>query len=74
MSNKKNHANLVAMNEATLLEQTTAVLLIAQAVDVMEQHCDPRDLDASLQAVFVRALEVLSNRPLKPIEELFNDR
>lgn len=62
------------MNEATRLEQTTAMLLIAQAVDIMEQHCDPQDLDASLQAVFARALEVLSNRTLKPIEELFDDR
>lgn len=62
------------MNEATRIERTTAMLLIAQAVDIMEQHCDPQDLDACLQAVFARALEVLSNRTLKPIEELFDDR
>ena len=59
------------MNELTRLEYTTASMLLAQAIDILEQHHEEEDLDAALQAVFVRALELAAQKPIKPIEELF---
>lgn len=59
------------MNELTRLEYTTASLILAQVIDIMEQHHEPQDVEAAIQAVFVRALELTAQRPIKPIEELF---
>lgn len=59
------------MNELTRLEYTTASMLLAQVIDIMEQHHEPEDVEAAIQGVLVRTLEMASQKPIKPIEELF---
>jgi len=61
------------MNEATRLELTVAQLLVVHAIELLETHHDPEDLDAAVKGALVQALEYACNRPLKSIEELFND-
>lgn len=65
--------SLADMNAATRLELTVANMLLVQAIDMLEPHHDPEDVDAAVKAALVRALEVACNRPLRPLEELFED-
>lgn len=62
------------MNDATRLEATAAMVLIASAIELLETHYGDDDMDAAVQAVLAKALELASDRPLKPIEELYDDR
>jgi hypothetical protein len=59
--------------EATRLEYTTALMIIAEVTDVMEGHHEEEDLKAAVQAVFLTALEMVSGKALHPLEELFDD-
>ena len=59
--------------EATRLEYTTALMIIAEVTDVLEQHHEEEDLKAAVQAVFLTALEMVSGKVLHPLEELFDD-
>jgi thioredoxin-like negative regulator of GroEL len=61
------------MNEATELELTVAQLLVFHAIEHLEFHHDPDDLDAAVKAALVQALEYACDRPLKPLEELFSN-
>lgn len=67
-------ASLADMNEATRLENTAAMILIASAIELLENHYADDDMDAAVQAVLAKALELAANRPLKPIEELYHDK
>ena len=67
-------ASLADMNEATRREETAAMMLIAQAIELLETHYADDDMDAAVMAVLARALELASNRPLKAIEELYDDQ
>lgn len=73
MHRKLRSASLADMNEATRLELTAANMLLVQAIDMLEAHHNPEDVDAAVKAVLVRALEIACNRPLRPLEELFED-
>lgn len=61
------------MNKATRLELTAASLLVVHAIDLMEPHHDMDDLDAAVQGVLVRALELACAKQLRPIEEMFSN-
>lgn len=61
------------MNNATRLELTVAQLLVVHAIELLEDHHDPEDLDAAVKAVLLQALEHAYARPLKSIEELFSN-
>ena len=55
-----------------LIEEEIAYLLVIHATDHMENVTqNPEDLDAAVCAVLARALEVASNRTLKPLYEIF---
>jgi len=62
------------MNEATRLEHSAAMVLIASAIELLETYYADDDMDAAVTAVLAKALELASNRPLKSIEELYDDR
>lgn len=53
------------------LEYEVAYELVAIAVGIMEHHHDPEDLEAAVCAVLASALEIASERRLRPINELF---
>lgn len=53
------------------LETELAIELLSLALDRIEQHIDSEDLDAALVATLVTAIEIATNRKLKPINELF---
>ena len=59
--------------EATRVEYATAIMVLMEVTDIMEQHHDEEDLKAAVQAVFLTALEMVSGRALHPLEELFDD-
>lgn len=50
------------------------MMLIAQAIELLETHYMDDDMDAAVMAVLAKALELAGNRPLRPIEELYDDR
>ena len=55
-----------------LIEEEIAYLLVVHAAEHMENTVEnPEDLDAAICAVLARALEIASNRKLKPIYEIF---
>lgn len=62
--------SLSAMN-LQHLEFETAYELVAIAVGIMEHHHEPDDLEAAVVAVLACALEIASERRLRPIHELF---
>lgn len=53
------------------LEFKLAFQLVGAAVDVMEYHHEEEDIDAALAAVFATCLEIVSQKSLKPMEEIF---
>ena len=55
-----------------LIEQEMAYLLTVQATEMLEGMSHPGDLDAAVCAVLARALEIASNKKLRPIDEIFN--
>lgn len=61
------------MNAATRLELSAASMLIVQAIDILEPHVDPDDMDAAVKGVLLQALEMACNRSLRPLEELFSN-
>lgn len=55
-----------------IIEEEVAYLMVVQATNYLEGVVqNPEDLDAAICAVLARALEVASNRTLKPIYEIF---
>lgn len=54
-----------------LLETELAYELLSIASDRIEQHINSEDMDAALVAVLVTAIEIATNRKLKPINEFF---
>lgn len=55
----------------TLIEHQIAWELIAQTVDRLELYVDIDDLDAAIIATLATALELASQRRLKPIYEIY---
>jgi hypothetical protein len=55
----------------TLIEHQIAWELIAQTVDRLELYVDIEDLDAAIIAVLATAIELASQRRLKPIYEIY---
>jgi hypothetical protein len=55
----------------TLIETQIAWELIAQTVDRLELYVDTEDLDAAIIAVLATAIELASQRRLKPIHEIY---
>lgn len=55
-----------------LIEQEMAYLLTVQATDMLEGMSHPDDLDAAVCAVLARALEIASDKKLRPIDEIFD--
>ena len=53
------------------IEASIAWTLIAQTVDQLETNVDFDDLDAAIIAVLVTAIELASQRKIKPIDEIF---
>ncbi len=45
--------------------------LVAIAVGMLELHHEEQDIDAAVVAALASALEIASNRNLRPIDELF---
>lgn len=64
-------ANLHGMNNE-LIEQELAYLLTVHATELLEGMTHLDDLDAAVCAVLARAMEVASNKKLKPIDEIFD--
>jgi len=58
-------------NNHTLIEAQIAWELIAQTVDRLELYVDTEDLDAAIIAVLATAIELASQRRLKPIYEIY---
>lgn len=58
------------MNNTTI-EYELAWELIAQVADRLELHIDADDLDAAIVATLATALELASQRKLKPIYEIY---
>jgi hypothetical protein len=56
------------------IEATIAWTLIAQAVDQLETQVDFDDLEAAIIAVLATALELASQRKLKPIHEIYEPK
>jgi len=54
-----------------LIEQELAYLLTVHATEMLEGMTHPDDLDAAVCAVLARAMEVASNKKLRPIDEIF---
>jgi hypothetical protein len=61
------------MNHTTL-EANLAWKLIAETVDQLEWEVQPDDLDAAIIAVLATALELASQRKLKPIYEIYEPK
>lgn len=59
------------MNEATRVEIAAASLLVVHATNLMAPHHTLEDLGAAIQAVLIRALEMVSEKNVRPLEELF---
>ena len=55
-----------------LIEQELAYLLVVYATELLEGMTHPEDLDASICAVLASALEIASNKKLRPIDEIFD--
>lgn len=55
-----------------LIEQEMAYLLTVQTTDMLEGMSHPDDLDAAVCAVLARALEIASDKKLRPIDEIFD--
>ena len=55
----------------TLIEYQIAWELIAAAADQLELHIDFEDLDAAIIATLATAIELASQRKLKPIHEIY---
>lgn len=53
------------------LEFELAFELVAMTADIMESHHEEEDIEAAIQAVFATALEIVSRKTLKPMEEIF---
>lgn len=53
------------------LEFEVAYELVAIAVGMLELHHEEQDIDAAVVAALASALEIASNRNLRPIDELF---
>jgi hypothetical protein len=53
------------------LEFEAAYELVAIAIGVMELHHEEQDIDAAVVAVLASALEIASEKKLRPIDELF---
>ena len=53
------------------LEFEAAYELVAIAIGIMELHHESEDIDAAVVAVLASALEIASQRNLRPINELF---
>ena len=58
----------------TDLEANLAWKLIAETVDQLEWVVLPDDLDASIIAVLATALELASQRKLRPIHEIYEPK
>lgn len=59
------------MNYKQRIEFETAYELVAIAAGIMEFHHDEDDVHAAVQAVMATALEIASQKRLKPMEEIF---
>jgi hypothetical protein len=55
----------------TLIEYQIAWELIAITADQLELHLDIDDIDAAIIAVLATAIELASQRKLKPINEIY---
>lgn len=55
----------------TLIEYQIAWELIAATADQLELHIDFEDLDAAIIATLATALELASQRKLKPLYEIY---
>lgn len=53
------------------LEFDLAFQLVGIAADIMEHVHDDNDFEAAMQALFATSLEIVSQRQLKPMEEIF---
>ena len=60
----------LTMNNTTI-EYELAWELIAQVADRLELHINADDLDAAIVATLATALELASQRKLKPIYEIY---
>ncbi len=61
------------MNESTRVEEAAASLLVVHATNLMVPHHTLDDLHAAIQGVLVRALELVAEKNLRPLEELFSN-
>lgn len=59
------------MNQNQRIEFEVAYELVAMAAGIMEYHHDEEDVHAAIQAVMATALEIASQKRLKPMEEIF---
>jgi hypothetical protein len=58
-----------------LIEEELAYLLVVHATELLEGLVqNPGDLDAAICATLARAMEVASNKKLKPIDEIFQPK
>lgn len=56
------------------LEFKLAYELISHATEVLEPQSHPEDVDAAVVAALATALEIASNRFLKPLEDIYEKR
>jgi hypothetical protein len=56
------------------LEANIAWELVAEAVEQLQPYINPYDLDAAIIAVLATALEIASQRKLKPIHEIYEPK
>jgi len=61
------------MNDATRVELAAASLLVVHATNLMVPHHNIDDLHAAIQGVLIKALEMVTEKELRPLEELFSN-
>ena len=55
------------------IETEIAYELLCLAADRIESHINSEDLEAAIVASLVTAIEIATNRKLKPVYELFKE-
>lgn len=58
-------------HQHTLIETQIAWDLIASTIDRLELYVDVDDLDAAIIATFATAIELASQRKLRPLDEIY---
>jgi len=59
------------MSHLDNIEEILAYELIVQATDRLSNHLREDDWDAAIVGVLIRAVEIASNRKVRPIEQVF---